>query len=325
MIIWINGVRGIGKSTISEEIAKKIKGENVELLHSDEYYRRMLSDDMNLALGTGTHPYDNKYFSDYFRKQIEKSLKQGKKVIVDMTLINYRDGFNKYQLDILKELKNKGIIFSLVTGRSVSFFKLFPELLEFVDYIISSNGGAIFDVRNNKFLYNVCIKDNSFKKLIEYGIENNFTFVINELDKVYKYGNLKKIDSMDFDINRQYFSEQIVFYVKNVKINNIMKTIESVDSVVVNNVNKKDDRYSFDVNDISVSKGNSLLWLWDYLDIESSEVIAFGDGENDISMFKVAGLSVAVDNASDDIKSKVDCITLSNDEDGVAVFLETLI
>ena len=42
-------------------------------------------------------------------------------------------------------------------------------------------------------------------------------------------------------------------------------------------------------------------------------------------MFEVAGLSVAVANASDDIKSKVNHITLSNDEDGVAVFLETLI
>ena len=42
-------------------------------------------------------------------------------------------------------------------------------------------------------------------------------------------------------------------------------------------------------------------------------------------MFEVAGLSVAVANASAEIKSKVHHITLSNDEDGVAVFLETLI
>ena len=42
-------------------------------------------------------------------------------------------------------------------------------------------------------------------------------------------------------------------------------------------------------------------------------------------MFEVAGFSVAVANASYDIKSKVSHITLSNNEDGVAVFLETLI
>ena len=220
----------------------------------------------------------------------------------DMTLINYREEFNKYQLNTLRKLKSEGIIFSLVTGRNVSFFKLFPELLEFVDYIISSNGGLIFDVKNNKFLYNVCIKENSFEKLIDYGLKNNYTFVINELDKVYKYGNLKKIDSIDFDINRQYFSEQIVFYVENIEINNIMKTIESIDNVVVNNVNRKENRYSFDVNDSSVSKGSSLLWLCNYLNIKSSEVIAFGDGENDISMFKVVDMGIAVDNACVELK-----------------------
>ena len=62
-----------------------------------------------------------------------------------------------------------------------------------------------------------------------------------------------------------------------------------------------------------------------YLNIPLKNTIAIGNDKNDISMFDVAGLSVAVANASDDIKSKVDYVTLSNDEDGVAIFLETLI
>lgn len=235
----------------------------------------------------------------------------------DMTLINYRDGFSKYQLDTLRNLKNKGFIFFLVTGRNVNFFNLFPKLLEYVDYIISSNGGAIFDIKNNKFLYNVCINGDSFNKLISYGIKNNFTFVINELDKVYKYGNLKKIDSIKFDINRQYFSEQIVFYVENIDINNVMKTLNNIDNVVVNNVNKKDNRYSIDINDNSVSKGSSLLWLCDYLNIDCNDVIAFGDGENDISMFKVAGKKIAVDNACDELKKYADEIVGSCYNNGV--------
>lgn len=47
--------------------------------------------------------------------------------------------------------------------------------------------------------------------------------------------------------------------------------------------------------------------------------------KNDISMFEEAGISVAVANASDDIKNKADYVTLSNDEDGVAIFLGKLI
>ena len=62
-----------------------------------------------------------------------------------------------------------------------------------------------------------------------------------------------------------------------------------------------------------------------YLNVPMENTIAIGNDKNDISMFEVAGLSVAVSNAENDIKEIVKYVTLSNDEDGVAVFLETLI
>lgn len=62
-----------------------------------------------------------------------------------------------------------------------------------------------------------------------------------------------------------------------------------------------------------------------YLNVPIENTIAIGNDKNDISMFEAAGLSVAVANASDYIKNKVDFITLSNDEDGVAIFLEKIL
>ena len=66
------------------------------------------------------------------------------------------------------------------------------------------------------------------------------------------------------------------------------------------------------------SKSNALKALCKHLDISPNEVIAFGDGDNDIDMLQFAGLGVAMNNASDYIKSKADYITLSNEEDGIA-------
>ena len=43
-----------------------------------------------------------------------------------------------------------------------------------------------------------------------------------------------------------------------------------------------------------------------------------GDGQNDVYMFKVAGLSIAVDNASDEVKKAADHVTDANVDDGVA-------
>ncbi len=240
----------------------------------------------------------------------------------DNTMVNYKNGISDYQIEVLKKLKDKGIVFSIVTGRSVSFFKQFPKLLEVIDYIISSNGGAIYDVRNYKFLYNNCIKRESLEKLISYGISNDFTFVLNELGQIYKYGNLKKIDSVEFDNNRQYLCEQIIFYVKKQYFNMIKETVNNIDDVVINNVNNKNDRCTIDINDKSVSKGNSVLWLCKYINISSDDVVAFGDGENDISMFKVVGKSICVDNACMELKKYADEITGSWSENGVFKYIE---
>ena len=47
-------------------------------------------------------------------------------------------------------------------------------------------------------------------------------------------------------------------------------------------------------------------------------MIAFGDAENDITMLKYAGIGVAMDNATPEVKAIADEVTLSNDEDGIA-------
>ena len=59
--------------------------------------------------------------------------------------------------------------------------------------------------------------------------------------------------------------------------------------------------------------------------IKQEEVIAFGDGYNDLSMIEYAGKGVAMANAVDGVKEKADEVTLSNDEDGIAYMLSKLI
>ena len=61
------------------------------------------------------------------------------------------------------------------------------------------------------------------------------------------------------------------------------------------------------------------------INIKKEETIAIGDDMNDLSMFEQVGYKVAVDNAIDIVKENADEITLSNDEDGVAVFLNRIL
>jgi Cof subfamily protein (haloacid dehalogenase superfamily) len=72
-------------------------------------------------------------------------------------------------------------------------------------------------------------------------------------------------------------------------------------------------------------KGAALSVACADMGISSMEVVAFGDAEADIEMFRVAGASVAMGQASPHVKSIATAVTLSNDEDGVAVAVEKLL
>ena len=69
-------------------------------------------------------------------------------------------------------------------------------------------------------------------------------------------------------------------------------------------------------------KGIALGRACDYLEIEPETVVAFGDAHNDIEMFRVAGWSVAMGQADDEVKAAASAVTASNEEDGVARFIE---
>ena len=71
-----------------------------------------------------------------------------------------------------------------------------------------------------------------------------------------------------------------------------------------------------------VSKGNALIELAEHLGIGIKNIMAFGDGDNDKSMIDTAGIGVAMANATTKVKAVADEITLSNNDDGVAEFLE---
>ncbi|UHA75454.1 Cof-type HAD-IIB family hydrolase [Paenibacillus sp. 481] len=74
-----------------------------------------------------------------------------------------------------------------------------------------------------------------------------------------------------------------------------------------------------------VNKGTSLNQLIQQLGIERSEVIAMGDGYNDVAMLEFAGLGVAMGNAPDEIKQLADYVTDTNMNDGVAKAVEKFV
>ena len=82
---------------------------------------------------------------------------------------------------------------------------------------------------------------------------------------------------------------------------------------------------NIEVNAPEANKGNALHFLCAYLHVAREESLAFGDGINDMTMILEAGTGVAMANAESSVLEIADAVTASNNEDGVAVFLEQLL
>jgi len=80
--------------------------------------------------------------------------------------------------------------------------------------------------------------------------------------------------------------------------------------------------YYVDVTNPQANKGTVLEDLCTYLKISPSQAITIGDMPSDVLMFKKSGLSIAMGNASDEVKSSADMVTQSNAEEGFAKAVE---
>jgi len=72
------------------------------------------------------------------------------------------------------------------------------------------------------------------------------------------------------------------------------------------------------------NKGTGIIQLIKILNISKDEVMAFGDGDNDLEFFESVGWPVAMGNACDALKPYAQLTTKSNAEDGVADMLERI-
>lgn len=85
------------------------------------------------------------------------------------------------------------------------------------------------------------------------------------------------------------------------------------------------NNFIMEVLPYGASKGSGLKLLLDDMNVDPKNVIAFGDGENDVEMIQLAGIGVAMANGMSKAKDAADYVTSSNDQDGVAEAVERFV
>jgi hypothetical protein len=83
--------------------------------------------------------------------------------------------------------------------------------------------------------------------------------------------------------------------------------------------------YYLDVTPAGTDKGTLLTELARRLGIPTEEIVTLGDMENDVPMFRNSGFSIAMGNASAEVKHAASAVTLPNDQDGFAAAIEEIV
>lgn len=251
-------------------------------------------------------------------------------VDIDGTLTNSKKEVTTDTTRAITKLKKKGTYIVLCSGRTNSYVCKMSKLANASSYVIACNGAEIYDYETSKDIFSNLLRKDDIKKLWEYCNRNDMQCHINTQDKRYTNKEDKdkvKIKSIDEIIEQNIY--QIVAGHKNI---NIMKEMEkhisdsptlkvaNASSIYINKI-KGGNGYFFDITNKDVSKGNAIRELLNYLNISKEDAIGFGDHINDYDLFNEVGFKVAMGNAKEKLKEKADYVTLTNDENGVADFI----
>lgn len=257
---------------------------------------------------------------------------------IDGTLTDNKKCISKETIIAIKNAIDKGLHIILCSGRDNRYVYNFSNIINGSDYFISCNGAEIFDYKNNTWLYSSKINYDNIKKIWDYCNENNISCILNGYKQRYynqpfliNKENKILLDDIDKIKNIDIF--QIVAIYNNFdKIKELDSFIEKDNNLKINNASKtyinkiKDDNYYFlDITNKEVNKGNAISELLNHLELKKDNAIGFGDHINDYDLFKEVGFKIAMKNADDKLKQHADYITLSNDENGVAHFLNNFI
>ncbi|WP_028987742.1 Cof-type HAD-IIB family hydrolase [Thermicanus aegyptius] len=235
---------------------------------------------------------------------------------------------------ILEHLDAHGIPVVIATGRAIYSIRDLFRHISLRSPVIALNGSIIYKgVRGNVWEYE------------EFGNEL-LTEILDTLKKRTEIENILLEGIGEYYVKKydQEIEETFVHYRHTLPIEfHSEKVPESVTNLLILPREKKDEihdwlneRLAGKIKMIKtswhwlegmreyVNKGSAMKKVADLYRIPLHQVVAFGDEWNDLEMLEEAGLSIAMENGSEEAKARADLIAPSNDREGVAVMLEEI-
>lgn len=259
-------------------------------------------------------------------------------VDVDGTLLNSKNEISAKTKETLLKAREQGHKVVIVSGRPTSGVRYLAEELEFEKFgglLSNYNGGSITNFKTGEVITNHTLDLDLAKQILTETKDLPLKIIIPSGDKIISDSENEYLD-LERDLLKveteaiEDLRENIDFGPNKIIFANDPEILEEhlsflMDTYGENTAQVRSQRFYYEIMPKGLSKGTSLLEIAKYYNIDQKDIIAFGDELNDETMIEIAGTGVAMGNAVEKIKEIADYITLSNDEDGIADYLEKFI
>ena len=268
-------------------------------------------------------------------------MKQYKLLVLDIdgTLTNSKKVITPSTLKALLELQEAGIKVVLASGRPTPGVRPLAQQLQLDKYgsfILSYNGAKITNCKTNEIIYQNTIPKHYINKLYQAALKHNVGIITYEKDSVIAGTPIDSYMELEARINQipiklvENFTEYVTFDVNKCLMIGEGDHLATVEKEMQAEFGEelsiyRSEPFFLEIMPSQIDKAYSLSKLLDHLAILPEEMICCGDGFNDISMIRYAGLGVAMANAQEKVREIADYITLSNDEDGLVHVIDKFI
>ncbi|MDO5408060.1 MAG: Cof-type HAD-IIB family hydrolase [Eubacteriales bacterium] len=261
-----------------------------------------------------------------------------KMIVLDLdgTLTNRDKVITPHTKQVLLEAQQKGKIVVLASGRSS--YGVLPlakelELERYGGYMLSFNGGIIIDCKSGEVVFQKELPLEVNRKIVELAgehrvnlmtyqkdllITNNQECEYVQLESRINHLTIRQVDDMasyvDFVVPKMIMTDD----------GDYLATVEGkVKAALGRNLSVyRSEPFFLEILPKGIDKAQCLAQLLEKLGIRREEIIACGDGYNDLTMIQYAGLGVAMENAVLPVRNAADFVTYSNNDDGVAHVVE---
>ncbi len=255
---------------------------------------------------------------------------------LDGTLTNSKKELSPRNKSALLRLQREGVRVVLASGRPT--YGILPlaqelELNHYGGYILAFNGGVIIDCSTAKSVHSNVLPMELIAPLYEASKLYDTVILSYDGAEIITEDSTNKYVGVESHLNKMAvrevadFLEVITSPVPKClavgEPENVIR-LEGELSQAYGEVMSiyRSEPFFLELVPLGIDKAQSLKVLLDVVGASREEMVAFGDGYNDLSMIEFAGVGVAMSNAQDVVKESADVVTLSNDEDGVAEYIE---